>query len=348
MTKTYEPGIYFGMPDEEYHAIPYLSASHIKNLLVSSMDFWSRSWMNPWKEEEEESEAKLIGKAYHKRILEGSVAFYDSYVREFFLEDTTDVISGNKAMMKALKDLSVCGYSGKDQDELTDMLLDADPHAKIYHVMKHEYEVDHSGKIFLTEKLIRKIELSAAMIENHHALKYWFVGGYPEVTVIWDDEELGIRMKCRFDYLKVNAVNDLKTFANMTNRTIERAVYREMADRKYHIPATLYLRGSDAGKILASQGKVFGTVDPEWLEAFIKSPAHVFNFVFQQKGVAPVAVGAIYTREDPVFELGLACVRDGVQRFKSLGEAFGVDPWVDTREPIILNHSQYPAYINEV
>ena len=358
----YTPGIYFGMSDETYHRLPYLSATGIKNLLVSPMDFWARSWMNPWKEEDEqETEAKTLGKAYHKRILEGRAAFDAAYAPDFQVFDP-DIIKGNDAMQAHLKSLNYSGYSKLKKDGLIAAIREVDPGAQIYDVLKADYEESHRGKIFLDDAMIRKIELSAKMIECHHALKYYFVGGFPEVSVIWDDEEYGVRMKARFDYLKVNAVNDLKTFANMMNKTIERAVYGEMASRKYHIQATLYLRAVEAAKQhvrdgyfhISNQMSQDLSLDQknfhQWLAAFRDAPPHAFNFVFQQKGPAPVSVGAVFDRLDPMYEIGEACIRQGVDVFQNAVQVFGTDgtPWVDMREPIMLHHMQYPAYANEL
>jgi hypothetical protein len=39
---THEPGIYFGMPEDEYHSIPAVSASGIKRIAITSMDFLGR------------------------------------------------------------------------------------------------------------------------------------------------------------------------------------------------------------------------------------------------------------------------------------------------------------------
>lgn len=39
-------GVYFGMPEEVYFAIPRLSASGIQDMMVSPATFWARSWLN--------------------------------------------------------------------------------------------------------------------------------------------------------------------------------------------------------------------------------------------------------------------------------------------------------------
>lgn len=343
-----EPGIYFGMPDDTYHSLPYLSSTGIKNLLVSPMDFWARSWMNPWKEDdEEESEAKTIGKAYHKRILEGAAAFRAAYAPTFECDDP-DVLHSAEDIKDALSDLGLSKAGSKQK--LIERLLDADPDAKIYDVLLREYIEDHPGVTFLSNKVIRRIELSAKMIECHDDLKFFFVGGYPEVSVVWDDEAYGVRMKVRTDYLKVSAVNDLKTFANLMNKPTERAIYSAMASNKYHIQGALYLRGVDAAKQMVKEGRVFGRelVDQKWLAAFAESADHTFNFVFQQKGIAPVAMGCEFNRQDPMYDQGMTCIRQAVDVFKRNMAVFGEDPWVDTRKPFMLHWAQYPAYANDL
>lgn len=332
-----QPGIYFGMPDDAYHRIPCLSSTGIKNLQVSPMDFWARSWMNPFKDadrDEEDSDAKIIGKAYHKRILEGREAFYDTYATEFTCDDD-DVLRSGDDLKQACKDreLPVSGTKAV----MTQRLLDYDPSLKIFDALQAEYAEDHVGKVFLPERLIRRIELSAAMIENHPRLKFFFVGGMPEVTVIWDDPEYGLRMKARFDYLKIAAINDLKTFANQMGRPIDYAIFNEVKYRQYGIQTFVYLRGAEAGKELARQGKVFGDVDPEWLQAYMDSPEHEFNFAFQQKGVAPVAKDAPLRKDYSMYREGETQVQHGITVFKHYASLYGADPWVDISEPVHLN-----------
>lgn len=73
-----EVGIYFGMDEETYHAIPALSSSGIKKLAASSMDFWANSWLNPDKEERQ-SRFLDYGKAAHVFVLEGEEEYLSRY-----------------------------------------------------------------------------------------------------------------------------------------------------------------------------------------------------------------------------------------------------------------------------
>ena len=43
----YAEGIYFDMPEEEYHEIPYFSRSGADEILFSIEQYWQNSKMNP-------------------------------------------------------------------------------------------------------------------------------------------------------------------------------------------------------------------------------------------------------------------------------------------------------------
>lgn len=71
MKKFHEFGIFYDMPEGEYHADPSLSATGIRNLMVSPLNFWIKSVHNP-NYVSEETAARMEGRAWHKRILEPS------------------------------------------------------------------------------------------------------------------------------------------------------------------------------------------------------------------------------------------------------------------------------------
>jgi hypothetical protein len=94
-----EPGLYFGMSDDEYHALPALSAHGSKLLAASPMLFWSRTpWLSAKKQKEveekaaEEREHHVIGKAYHCRIMEGRAEFERRFVVELDPADFPDAL----------------------------------------------------------------------------------------------------------------------------------------------------------------------------------------------------------------------------------------------------------------
>jgi len=76
-----KPGIYFGMDEEEYHAVPACSTSGLKKLSVSNMDYWATSHLNPDKPDVQRDYFDY-GKAIHAFVLEGEGAYIDRFAVE--------------------------------------------------------------------------------------------------------------------------------------------------------------------------------------------------------------------------------------------------------------------------
>lgn len=341
-----EYGLYFGLPEEEYHAIPALSASGIKNLLISPTDFYYRSWLNAEKEDVE-SEALVIGKAYHKRILEGRAAFEQAYCPTFSAPDgCLKTIDEIKAALQA------AGVDTPTKWKKADYVLAAQqflPDAKIFDIELARYDAETQGRVQLSPDLIGRIEIAAAMIEMHPQLNKCFSGGFPEVTVIWEMD--GIPFKSRFDYLKPAAVVDLKTFTNTQNKPVDLAIYSAMASFKYHIQASLYLIAATEAAKFAKAGKVFGPdlaqVSDDWLQKLAGCKDHRFIFVFQQKGIAPLARGKWF-KKGSIHACALASIESATATFKRCYEAYGDAPWVDASEITDLEDELFPVYATEI
>ena len=68
--KGLEPGIYFGLPEDIYHADPAVSRSDIVNMLDTPNTYWKRSWMNPARESGIKSGEMVYGSAFHTMLFE--------------------------------------------------------------------------------------------------------------------------------------------------------------------------------------------------------------------------------------------------------------------------------------
>lgn len=344
----HKSGVFFGMSDDEYHAAFALSASGIKHMRVSTLNFWAQSPLNPDKEEEpeEESFAKVLGKAFHKRILEGSGAFHGVYAPAIDPGDYPGLLKTNDELKERCVALGL-KVGGKKTD-LIARILAADPtHSDcIWENILADYMALHPGKTFLKDKLIRSIEIAAKMIESHPDLGRAFTGGMPEVSVFWIDKATGVPCKVRCDYLKPKAIVDLKTFENVMGMPVDRAIARAMAGMKYHIQAALYLEGGDAARELISAGEVSGKVDQGFLDALVMAEERTFLFVFQQKGIAPVAKGKILA-PGITLDLGRYEVDLAKANFARCWRTFGTDPWVDTSGIETFDSSEFPAYISD-
>ena len=331
-------GVHFGLPADDYFAISALSASGLKNLLISGPDFWYRTpWLNP-NYVDEDSEAKFIGRAYHTRILEGKNAFDELYAPEF--DAPPDCIRTVDELKDALIKFGIEKPKGLKPD-LIGQLLALQPGALIFDEMKTDYHVLHHGKEFMSHGLIAKIETAAAMIEKHPETSKCFSGGYPEVTIIWTEND--IRFKARMDYLKPKAIVDLKTFANFLNKPTDSAIYSAMASGKYHIQAAHYMRAFEAAKRLP----VWDGCTAEFRQQLEECVEPGFYFVCQAKGLAPLARVKKFTRGS-LWSCGEVAIDEAIHRFRHFMELYGELPWVD-QEPIgEFLDDHFPAYTTDL
>lgn len=348
-----EDGLYFGLDDSVYHSLPYLSASKLKTILVSPFNYWASSEMNPLRKPAPprkrvvtNSDFMEIGRAYHKRILEGADAFYDSYCTDFDVSAYPDALKTSTEIQEALRNrgLPVSG----NKDELTRRLKMSDPTAIFFDEIYMEWQANEvDKKIIIEAEIIQKIEFATAMIEKNPHLSKCFQGGYPEVTVIWTDDD-GIRYKSRFDYLKPKAIIDYKGFDNSKNRKIESAIYMAMATYKYHIQAAFYMgRAAYKAVEFAKKGQVFGFATRDFLTKLAATDTHDFYFVFQQKGFAPVAEGWKFGRSS-MYGCGETAVDDAIKIYKQCLAKYGSDPWVDPKPIQEFDDANFPIFATEL
>ena len=330
-------GVYFDMPEEEYHAIEALSSSGIKWLEVSLTDFWYNSWMNP-RPERRETSAMEAGSAYHKMILEGFDEFKKTYSHKF--DGGPNLLKTSQDLKEKCKELEL--KVGGNKDILIDRILEAEPTCGIWDVERDKYEQENEGKIFLGSDLIDQIQIADAMIKKNPDLAKCFDGGYSEVTVIWSRNS--VKIKSRLDYLKTQAIVDLKSFSNPLRKPIERAVISTMANNKYYIQASLYMQSVAAAVRLCREDKIIGYVNSGWLEKFMKNEQKTFMFVFQQTGPVPIAIGRVFDYQSGARQVGDAHIDDAITTFKNSMEKFGTDMWIDDYKIETFSDGDFPAW----
>ena len=209
---------------------------------------------------------------------------------------------------------------------------------------KDAYEQEHEGKTFLAQKLLDKIELAAAMIEKHPDLSKAFSGGMPEVVICWICPVIGIPCKARLDYLKPKAIVDLKTFGNAQGKPIDIAIARELASRGYHRQAAWYDDGAQQIKSLMDAGQVYGDAPHDYLSKLYAAHEKTFLFVWQAKGVAPLARGKTLPREGTTFRIGQTECETAKQTFRTYTEKFGKLPWIDETKIEAIDDTEIPPW----
>jgi hypothetical protein len=346
-----EPGIYFGMSDEVYHAIHACSTSGLKHLSVSSMDYWANSLLNPDREIEEKAHFNL-GKAIHCFVLEGEQAYLDRYVVDIdkasfvdeegksILLETTDQIKarlaelGHKPVSKGLEDAT---RAARKEDWIT-QLLEVDPDAPVWERMVTQFHGENLGKQFIDARTDHRIRIAAKMILAHPEIAKTVQGGYPEVAVFWFCPVTGTPMKCKFDYLKMRAIVDLKSFGNKGLKPIDRAIETAIANYRYNLQHVIYVEAAmEARHLIREHGTEAIHIEDEarlpeitdWCFKWASQREEPgFIFVFQQMGVAPVTRGKIMPT-GTVFSVTKSRAEMLRRKWVESASTYGSDPWLD-------------------
>lgn len=351
----HEPGVYFGMPEEEYHADRSLSASGIKDLHASPLTFWMRSGFNPNKTDDS-SEPKERGKAFHARLLEGADAFADRYAVAPQIEDYPEALDGGDTLKERCRELGlpVSGTIAK----LCERIREADPEAVLWPLKMLDFneEVLLSGKTIIKKKLADEIERQVRIVEMHPGTEKALRGGYSEVSIFWVDPDTGVPMKSRADYLKSRAIVELKTFTNPFGKPVDQAIASTVANNKYFVDAAVRMDGVEQAKAMYRKHGmkvVHGEVPARWMTAFAEPAPHAFVFLFLEAGDVPnVRAREFKQREregakdqNLYFAKGHAMYRQGVALYRQFFEHYGPDlPWVDPQPVRAFSDADFPIW----
>jgi hypothetical protein len=123
----------------------------------------------------------------------------------------------------------------------------ADRRTKVGKAIFAEFEASHPDAIVVASDTFAKVRRMADAVMEHESAALFFNGkGSSEVSVIWDDEKIGVRCKCRIDH--VNAINgwpivgDLKTARNASRQEFGKSMEKFV----YDLQAAHYLTGLEA------------------------------------------------------------------------------------------------------
>lgn len=204
--------------------------------------------------------------------------------------------------------------------------------------------VEAEGKTWLRRDDYNRILLSGQMIRANPHLGEAFSGGYSEVSVFWKRPD-GLRLKSRFDYLKVRAIADLKSTRNSRGIDFVEACRRSMAEWNYPLQAEHYFEGRRAMKALWQDGLVFGDHDAEWVKKCVNSQEFAFVFVFWQSDSAPITHAFSLSPQNPILDLARREIERALERYREFEARFGLDtPWV-LEEPVTeLDINELPQW----
>lgn len=366
-----QSGIYFGLPEDVYLAMPALSTSGIKMLAQSPMIYWAKTpWLNPdyaeAKRREEEKRAKdgathfNLGHAYDTRILEGKEAFDARFAVGLDNADHPDALVTLSDINEKLE-----GYGLKPKRVKADafaLLRELDPDAQLWDGLVAEHIAKSEGRTFITAFQYRQIEIAARMIHADEEMAFLLADGHPQVTLVWICPKTGILMKARADWLKIRSIIDMKSIANKSGRSVENAIINDIANFNYNLQPSVYFDGAEAvRKLIRAHGAdVIFSPDQdgltekhveraEWAVKWSKNTApDEFLWIFQLTGDAPVTRLVHYPRGGTTKMMTDELVSRMKRRYRTMSETYGTDPWLDLAPRIDLADEDMKPWTTEI
>jgi hypothetical protein len=355
MMKEYVEGIYFNMPEQEYHSIKYFSRSFAEEMLVDEGDAWAVAPDNPEPKLREATPAMKLGTAIHAMILE-PVKFattyrralsYDSFPEKIIL-NKNDELAGFLASVGEKK-------TGKKEDLVARALPYVNPETHvIWDCAEREFQerVESEKLVILSDA---ESETAAGMLDSYeHCEKVQeiFQGGQAEITLIWQDESTGVMCKCRLDYARPESIGEVKTFAMKRKKNMYQAMCAEIVYEHYNMQFYVYHEALRIliNKVRENKAKVFGEVDASWLEEFLAVSDKQLFMVFMRTQ-SPYQVKAIEMQrrqfdgatENSYYTEGQRLFRFALNKYKFCKDTQKEKPWRNRREVEVLVDEHVPA-----
>lgn len=367
----FEPGIYFGMPEEIYHAAPALSSHGIKDIAASPMVYWDRCrWMNPdWQEREEKAHLTL-GKAYECRILEGPEVFAAQFAAAADRKDYPDAFVTLKNIETRLEEYGL--KCPRNKADAIAKLREFDPDAQLWEQIEAEHNEKIAGKKMITAADMRRIEIANRIVQLSEEQAAVINQGHAQVSLFWTCRKTGVPMKARADKLLIRAIVDMKTIGNIDG-SFEVWIPRTVANYRYNLQPSVYFEACDeVRKIVRERGndaihscdieevetargpelyiedqelhsqrcqwakKWASNVAPdEWLWLFVGTKPPITRLVhYPRGGTTKMVTDEIVSRMK--------------RRFREMTETYGVLPWLDLAPRIDLADEDIPKWSTEI
>jgi len=273
-------GIYFNMPEAEYHALPYFSRSFAEEVNFDLEEAQYRL-NNPV----EQTDAMALGTAIHSMFLEEET-FNNLYVKAPCFEDYSD-----KKILKTSEDLAEFLVSvgerktGRKEELVARAKPFLDPRYFVIwdeEVANFNKKVDREGKRVLSETEFATMQGLRESFAKRNEIKEILAEGYSEVTIIWKDEETDIMCKCRLDRIRPEAIGEIKSFSvKNKKKSLFEYLFKEIVNNSYNLQFAVYQEAVETiiKRIRCNKAKVYGEVNKDWLEKFLEnSQKQLFEF----------------------------------------------------------------------
>lgn len=343
-----EPGIYFDMPEDAYHAAEGLSCSGIKHLTVSKLNYWHRN-LNPDREPEEDTGARRFGKATHCFALEP-----ERFARQFAMKLSPEDFPGALVTaddLKAFLEANGLPKSGKKKSDLIERIVASGLPAVVWDLELERHAAEHAGKTFLGKEESKKIAGAAAVLAADPYVTAALSGGMPEVSFFVRDPETGVMLKARMDYVRPRSTIDIKTFSNSRGKPVEKAVFEAIFYEGYHLQCVFYnlVRELARQQLAAGAVRTYGEVHEQWLKEFTEAEEHGFVLVFIESAppfdlrmVLMKEAGALGADLNVYWSSAYMRISDMKTLYAECLSRYGDGPWRDHPPPHQLEDTDLP------
>lgn len=289
-----EPCIIRGLPSDVYHSIMGLSTSGIKMLLDCPALYFDKYLSGTYIEEEKA--CYKIGKACHTLILEGAEVFYSTYwhnpYKNLTKEEIFRILWGK--LLDSEKHLRFARLMDMQNEEkrllkfckndLIDELL------KFDRIKKNEIELD-------SNELNQVVSVSRAINDNKYAKNAFSQEGESELSLFWQDEETGIWLKCRPDFLPYDCLDvpDYKTCASSEPEKFS----SDFIKLHYYVQAAQYRTG------------IY-----EVTKHLLGEPIEVNNFFFVAQEKKRPFITQVFLPEMNIVDYGVKAVRKALEIYQ--------------------------------
>jgi exodeoxyribonuclease VIII len=238
------------MPNDDYHARPELSSTHLKKIHTTSPLHYHHQFIDsdePFKP----SKAMIIGSAVHDKLLEPE-AFYENFAEAFNPDDFDIDLPKTVQDHKDWLDERGIDHTGAKL-KADYVALVAENGGKSLKQMKAEYAEKHAGKTLLSAADMADVVNTVDSIRAYPPAAYILKKTQLfEASMFWHDDNSGLDLRCRPDIVTHDGlVVDLK----VTNDASPNGFQRSLARFAYHIQAAMYCDG--VHKVLGWEPQAF-------------------------------------------------------------------------------------------
>lgn len=351
-TYTLPDGIYFGLPEEIYHADGALGSTSLKQLAKYPCK-WQYDRLRPRKEIE--PEYLIWGSAWHCRLLEGKEEFDSRYAKV----PTPADFPGCMVTTDDVKDfLRMNGQKlSGNKPELIARAKELDDCPPIFEELLAQWRAEHPKHQELSPRITQEIEDAVSNMQRDPTLSAVMqagslINGAAEISIIYTVD--GIRRKARFDYgipplapRTTALIVDLKSFSTFKGGNDEDAGIRKVYDEVYDVQAAYYMDAYRHARRLLAAGLVFGPApEPGHLSAFLNAPGVDWVWVMLRRDAGMIPITFSIDTADKMFEQANNIIADALDNYRIYMEQWGPDQlWTPPpKTPLRLNASMMPTY----